>query len=286
MEEVGIHRAVDGYLAGLEPRTASAYRGRVSDWLKWCGENGLDPLGVERRHIEAYGRWLRERLGRSKNTVASALSVVCGLYGYACGEGLLDEDPGIGVRRPRVAGHSGGTYLDRGQATRFLAAADGAGALECALCRLLLVSGLRVSEAIGLDVPDLSLGDSPTARLRRKGDWRHEVALAGSTADALRALVGGRESGPVFRRRGRRLDYQAARSIVSGLAESVGAEGITPHSLRRSFCTLARDAGVDDRDIMALGGWSSVQMLDYYDMGRRSARPGAPDRIDPFISGA
>lgn len=36
---------------------------------------------------------------------------------------------------------------------------------------------------------------------------------------------------------------------------------------------------------MASGGWHSPQMLDYYDMGRRAARSGAPRRLEDYLSG-
>ena len=67
--------------------------------------------------------------------------------------------------------------------------------------------------------------------------------------------------------------------------EAAGADGITPHSLRRTFCTLSRDAGIPDRDIMASAGWSSPHMLDYYDMGRRAAKAAVGDALDSYISG-
>lgn len=80
------------------------------------------------------------------------------------------------------------------------------------------------------------------------------------------------------------MSTQRARSVVADVASAIGAEGITPNSLRRTFATLARDAGVDDRDIMATGGWSSQHMLDYYDMGRRGSSSSAPGALERFIS--
>lgn len=53
--------------------------------------------------------------------------------------------------------------------------------------------------------------------------------------------------------------------------------------LRRTFCTLSRDAGVPDRDIMAAGGWNSPQMLDYYDMSRRGLNGKAGDGLQDYL---
>lgn len=53
--------------------------------------------------------------------------------------------------------------------------------------------------------------------------------------------------------------------------------------MRRTFCTLSRDAGVPDRDIMAAGGWNSPQMLDYYDMSRRGLNGKAGDGLQDYL---
>lgn len=71
--------------------------------------------------------------------------------------------------------------------------------------------------------------------------------------------------------------------IVSSVALRVGVPDISPHSLRRTFCTLSRDAGVPDRDIMAAGGWNSPQMLDYYDMSRRGLNGKAGDGLQDYL---
>lgn len=41
--------------------------------------------------------------------------------------------------------------------------------------------------------------------------------------------------------------------------------------------------GVPDRDIMAAGGWSSPQMLDYYDMSRRGLNGKAGDGLQDYL---
>lgn len=286
MEAVGFERAVAGYLMGLEPATRKRYRSDVTRWLAWCRDNLVDPPSAQLVHLEGYMRWLRDVRGLSKASVRATASAVHGLYRYAAGSGAIPEDPFEHVRLPRVYGHSAGTYLDRDEAARFLAEAARRGPDSRALCSVLLLCGLRVSEAVSLDVVDYSPGARPTARIRsRKGDWCQVVALAPAVAEAFDALATKRSTGPLLRTRGRRMKTYEARDIVAAVAEAIGAEGITPHSLRRTFATLSRDAGLPDRDIMASGGWHSPQMLDYYDMGRRGARSGAPSGLERYLSG-
>ena len=166
---------IAGFLAGLTPGTRARYRSVVSRWLRWCSDNGIDMLRAKRTHIEvfaAYGDGMRPA---AKNTVYKNLSVVCCLYRYLCEEGYIDCDPGEHVRRPKMYGHSDGTYLTREQARLFLDEARGMDARTDALCSLLLLTGARVGEALGLDVEDCYLNDGrPWVRFERKGDWHSQ----------------------------------------------------------------------------------------------------------------
>lgn len=118
----------------------------------------------------------------------------------------------------------------------------------------------------------------------RKGDWSQRVAVPSDAAESLARHLGRRKHGPVFRdSSGVRLRHQRAVGIVSSVALRIGVPSISPHSLRRTFCTLSRDAGVPDRDIMAAGGWNSPQMLDYYDMARRGLDGRAGDGLQDYL---
>lgn len=56
---------VEGFLARFDsPATRTAYAGDLVLWRSWCDTHGLDPLTVERSHIEFFARWLQvERRG-------------------------------------------------------------------------------------------------------------------------------------------------------------------------------------------------------------------------------
>ena len=154
MEAVGFDRAVAGFLMGLEPATRRRHRSEVSRWLAWCRDNLVEPPEAQLAHLEGYMRWLRDVRGLSKASVRATASSVHCLYRYAAATGAIGSDPFEGVRLPRVYGHSSGTYLDRDGAARFLAEASHRSPDERALCLVLLLCGLRVSEAVGLDVED------------------------------------------------------------------------------------------------------------------------------------
>lgn len=76
-------------------------------------------LRAKRTHIEVFAAYDGGMRPAAKNTVCRNLSVVCCLYRYLCEEGYIDCDPGEHVRRPKLYGHSDGTYLTREQARLF-----------------------------------------------------------------------------------------------------------------------------------------------------------------------
>lgn len=131
---------IAGFLAGLTPGTRAGYRSIISRWLRWCADNGIDMLRAKRTHIEVFAAYDDGMRPAAKNTMYKNLSIICGLYRYLCEEGYIDRNPGEHVRRPKMYGHSDGTYLTREQARLFLAEARGMDARTDALCSLLLLT--------------------------------------------------------------------------------------------------------------------------------------------------
>lgn len=97
--------------------------------------------------------------------------------------------------------------------------------------------------------------------------WYQPIPFAPETAYAIEQLIGDRVAGPLFLSRGgNRLDTHGAGRIVKRLCRRVGiTKHITPHSLRHTFVSLARDMGVSDGDIQAATGHADSRMVSYYD---------------------
>jgi integrase/recombinase XerD len=159
-----------------------------------------------------------------------------------------------------------------------LAAAARGATRDRALLELLYAAGLRVSEALGLDVDDLDL-DGGSVRVLGKGD-RQRVVPVGDLAVAwvgryLReirpillaaARAPGRRGGPVFiSDRGRRLGRSHAWLAVKRAAAAAGLDGrVSPHTLRHSFATHLLEGGADLRVVQELLGHASISTTQIY----------------------
>ncbi|MEW2374639.1 tyrosine recombinase XerC [Micromonospora sp. NPDC047812] len=141
-----------------------------------------------------------------------------------------------------------------------------------ALLELLYGTGVRISEACGLDVADVDharrvvrvFGKGGRERAvpygvpaqRALDEWlRHgRPALAAPhSRDAL--LLGAR---------GGRLNPTTARRIVGGYAAATGLPPISPHGLRHSAATHLLEGGADLRAVQELLGHSSLASTQIY----------------------
>jgi len=78
--ELRLHRLTGAFLAGYRnANTRTTYLQQLHRWFAWCTAHQLDPLDVERTHIELYLRWF-ERQVDSINTVCHGLSVLASFY--------------------------------------------------------------------------------------------------------------------------------------------------------------------------------------------------------------
>jgi integrase/recombinase XerD len=261
------------FLEGYTEPTRSAYAVSLRRWGERCSADGVDPLGVDRVHVE---RWLREleAAGTQPATRARHLAALSGFYAEACERGALARSPVRRVRRPSVSRDSPRLGLDRDQARALVDTAEDAGVREHALICLLLLNGLRVSEAVCLAVGDLcQVRGHTVVTVTRKGGARQLVPLAPRTAAALRTLADGHDGTvELFEDDGGDpLDRFDALRIVRRLGRAAGIPfPISPHTLRHTFVTLSLDAGVSLRDVQDAAGHADPRTTRRYDRGRHS----------------
>ncbi|MFD6751873.1 MULTISPECIES: tyrosine recombinase XerC [Micromonospora] len=140
------------------------------------------------------------------------------------------------------------------------------------LLELLYGTGVRVSEACGIDVADVDHGRR-VVRVRGKGG-RERVVPYGSPAQ--RALdewlrrgrpvlvVPGSRDALLLGVRGGRLNPTTARQIVGAYAQATGLPRIGPHALRHSAATHLLEGGADLRAVQELLGHSSLASTQVY----------------------
>ncbi|MFG2054902.1 tyrosine-type recombinase/integrase [Micromonospora sp. NPDC048930] len=178
-------------------------------------------------------------------------------------------------RQPRTPPDSGTGHTPDGGAEH---ASDGPAVEEAVLLRdrllleLLYGTGVRVSEACGLDLTDVDHARR-VVRVLGKGGRERAVpygvpaqrALDGWLGRGRPALAGpGSGSALLLGARGGRLNPTTARRIVAGYAEAAGLPRTTPHGLRHSAATHLLEGGADLRAVQELLGHSSLASTQIY----------------------
>lgn len=140
------------------------------------------------------------------------------------------------------------------------------------LLELLYATGVRVSEACGLDVGDVDHGRR-VIRVFGKGGRERAVPYGVPAQRALDewlrrgrpALVGARSGDALLLgARGGRLNPTTARQIVGAYAEAAGLPRTSPHGLRHSAATHLLEGGADLRAVQELLGHASLASTQIY----------------------
>ncbi len=155
--------AIAGFLAAYSGPTRESYRTDLRMFTDWLTDRQVRLFEVQRTHIELYGRWLEDQ-GRARATVGRRLSTLAGFYRYCEQEEILDRSPAAHVRRPKQDYESRTLGLDRNELGGFLVAAGLSSNRDHALASLLALNGLRISEAFGADIEQLSTSNAAIAR--------------------------------------------------------------------------------------------------------------------------
>lgn len=124
---------------------------------------------------------------------------------------------------------------------------------DLAMMTLLLGTGIRVSECVGLDLSDVDF-DNNGIRIHRKGGKEVVVYFSDEVEDALRPYIEqrktmaaneGSENALFLSSQNRRISVRAVENLVKKYAQTVTKlKNITPHKLRSTYGTsLYRETG-------------------------------------------
>lgn len=269
-----LHQWVDHLDAerGYSPHTLRAYRANLQSLSDYVESHGRTLQAASLTDLRG---WLsRQRMGTRANskplapaTMARKVAAVRSFYRWMIREKLLDASPAARLKSPKIPRktprfldvpeaaavveqpHQQGWFLDRNRA----------------LLELMYGAGLRVSEAVSLDVVDLDLRNR-LVRVMGKGQKERIVPFGPPAADALTHWLKQRTpTGPIFLNRyHKRLSARSAWRIVREAGAANGVTGLHPHALRHSCATHLLGSGADLRAIQEQLGHASLSTTQRY----------------------
>ncbi len=255
---------------GLSKNTIEAYRNDLLALDKFL-KDGSRSLNAET---------IKTFLHESKNSISTSdrqLSCFKTFFRYLIDDGLITNDPTAGLhsrnkvmRLPKSLSHEQVTTL-LSQVPRN----NPSDVRNLLLLELLYGTGVRISEAIAIDLEDLDLENKWIKVKYGKGAKQRLVPIGKELATTLDKYLiqarpellknKARQSALLVSRRGTRITRQAAWLIIKSAGQMANLPiELTPHSLRHTFATHLLAGGADIRVVQELLGHSVVTTTQIY----------------------
>lgn len=196
----------------------------------------------------------------SAATANRYLALLSRLFSLAIQWGHLERNPVKGVKKYKEAGPRY-RYLSGDELSRFISVLNSTSSkLTANALKLLLLTGVRKMELFSLRWSEVDLANASIRLLHTKNGRSRVVVLNSHALDIMKSIHAEAEPGcpwvfPARSGDGHLIDI---RKALKRAMEQANLVDLRPHDLRRSFASLAVNAGVDIYQIKDLLGHSSV----------------------------
>ncbi len=275
------------YAKGHRATTCYAYNADLGLWRDWLQQAGKDWQRTRASDVEQFSAWMLRERKVSAHIVNRRLSALSSFYKWAMRHEIVESDPVYLADKPKRPLRIP-VWLEKEEQTRLEATIKNRENIPInifgdnkakmtetrrryeMLFGLLLNSGLRISEALGLKVADVRLvdGTAKSVRVIGKGDKERLVPLPEKFGQVFGFWLKDRhKTEAVFSRSPgqKAVSPQAARAYLRGMLKKAGIDKkISPHKLRHTYATNLLNAGAELVDIKALLGHESVATTQIY----------------------
>lgn len=277
-DPVSLELAFAAFLArcdalNLAEGSVAWYRDKLGAFNRFCAERGVGAVAEVRAPLVREYLSSRRRAGQASETIFRAYGALRCAFRFWRREGMIGGDPMELVERPRRE-RCLIRPLSPEQAVKLVAMPDAGtteGLRDRALMTLMLDSGLRISEALGLKADEIDWAGR-TVTVMGKGRRERCVPFSAHTGRLLRAYAEARAGGPVrapqffLGRAGTGFCRSKARKLIRRYGERAGIEGVrlSPHTLRHTFAVLYIRNGGDSFSLQEILGHTTLEMTRQY----------------------
>ncbi|MBI2794387.1 MAG: tyrosine recombinase XerC [Ignavibacteria bacterium] len=261
---------------GASAHTIVAYNVALKQFVEFCNDvhqRSLDVRDFTEADIRPFPGWLHQK-GISRKSIRLKLAAVRSLFKYLVRLGELERNPTQMIVSPKISSTLP-SFLQQEEAVELATSFDpetNQGKRDKALCELLYGSGLRISEALQLNMGEIDF-KRRTVRVLGKRSKERIVPITQSAADSIDVYLTVRkdfnplptEPALFLGTRGQRLTSVSAYRIVQkALRPITEAARKSPHVLRHSFATHLLDNGADLKAVSEMLGHASLSTTQIY----------------------
>lgn len=208
------------------------------------------------------------RKGLSKTTVARKLATLRSFFRFLLREGRVSVNPARRVASPKLEKYLP-RFLTVDQAIDLMTVPEGeknSALRDRAILETFYSTGIRLSELVGLDLPDVDFNGG-MIKVFGKGRKERIVPIGRKAVEAIQAYLTVRPpsgQGLFCNERGGRLTGRSVGRIVKKYMKEIDRPALTPHSLRHTFATHLLEGGADLRSVQELLGHASLSTTQRY----------------------
>ncbi len=255
------------------PLTAETYQAEVKRLLEWIECNHLDVKSVDGSKISDYLDYRRLEDELDSRSIAKAISALRSFFRFMVDENVRTDNPVLILESPRRSMRLP-SVLPREAVENILETVDhntSIGLRDRTIFELIYSAGLRVSEAVTLNIQDIFF-EKGIARIRGKGNKERLVPFGEEAEKWLRLylrdsrpkLAGAVRSAALFiGRSGKRLSRKGIWKNYSAITGLAGASSKL-HTLRHTYATELLAGGADLRSVQELLGHADLTTTQIY----------------------
>jgi len=241
----------------------------LEDFKKFTGETDLEK--IDYLTLRKYLAELKEKkLGtRSVNRRLSALR---SFFRFLTRDGYLKTNPILILSSPKIEKHLP-NFLTEEEVTKLIEAAfakdekDDLGLRNRAVLETFYSTGIRISELVGLNTPDVDF-ISGIVKVMGKGRKERIVPIGEIAIRAIRKYLEKRkkqDNALFLNKAGKRITDRGVRNIVHKYIQLAGIkQGVSAHTFRHSFATHLLNRGADLRTVQELLGHANLSTTQIY----------------------
>ncbi len=258
----------------ISAHTFIAYKQDLSDFFSFFGDLAPDLADFRKCRLAVREYW--SSLSRRELKTSSILRKLCSLrsfFRFLVREKHMDSNPFLTLKLPKKA-QTLPDFMTEKEVDSLFSIVERTRSRHMfrdkAILELLYASGLRIHEAMNLNIEDLDLWNG-MVRILGKGNRERMLPIGTSATKAVERYLNARaaelpKKGALFLNPQRkRLTTRGARKIIGRWAGNSGlSRKVHPHMFRHSFATHLLDRGCDLRTVQELLGHKSLNSTQLY----------------------